>query len=69
MVSYYISQGFYVNLDFHSNYWQEAAAAPQYSFNNQSGWIANWSQLLKDILATPANKGYLLIDLINEPDG
>jgi len=69
MVNYYVSQGFYVNLDFHSNMNQDVGANRNESFANQTAWINNWATLLKDLVKTPANKGKILVDLINEPDG
>ena len=62
-------QGFYVNLDFHSNGFQDAGVSSNQSFANQTAWIANWKGLLTDLVKTPANKGKILVDLINEPDG
>lgn len=49
--------------------YQEQGAQSNYSFNNQAAWINNWAKLLKDLVKTPANKGKLLVDLLNEPDG
>lgn len=69
MCTYYISQGFYVNLDFHSNGFQDKAVKKNQSFADQNAWIQNWATLLKDLQKTPANKGKILVDLINEPDG
>lgn len=39
------------------------------SFGDQAAWIENWAKLLTDLQKTKANKGKLLVDLINEPDG
>lgn len=69
MCNYYISQGFYVNLDYHSNMNQDVGALRNESFANQTAWISNWASLLTDLTKTPANKGKILVDLINEPDG
>lgn len=69
MCDYYISQGFYVNLDYHSNMNQDVGTEKNESFADQAAWINNWATLLEDLLKTPANKGKILVDLINEPDG
>lgn len=63
------SQGFYVNLDFHSNGFQDQGVSSNESFANQTAWINNWKTLLTDLTKTSANKGKILVDLINEPDG
>ncbi len=52
-----------------SNMNQDVGANRNESFANQTAWINNWATLLKDLVKTPANKGKILVDLINEPDG
>jgi hypothetical protein len=48
---------------------QDVGALRNESFANQTAWISNWASLLTDLTKTPANKGKILVDLINEPDG
>jgi len=48
---------------------QDMGAPKNESFADQAAWINNWGILLKDLVKTPANKGKILVDLINEPDG
>lgn len=64
------SQGFYVNVDYHSNLFTDEVAHGDGSIYNQDTWISTWVQLLEAILqSVPAAAGRLLIDLVNEPDG
>lgn len=48
---------------------QDVGAPKNQSFADQGAWIQNWAQLLTDLVKTPANKGKILVDLLNEPDG
>lgn len=52
-----------------SNMYQDQGTKANMSFHDQGAWINNWATLLTDILKTPANKGKILVDLLNEPDG
>lgn len=49
--------------------YQDMASRKNESFADQGAWINNWAILLEDIQKTPENKGKILVDLINEPDG
>lgn len=63
-------QGFYVNVDYHSNKHTDEIAHGDGSIYNQEAWTATWVQLIETILRnTPSAQGKLLLDLINEPDG
>ena len=63
-------QGFYVNVDYHSNSYTNTLAHGDGSIYDQPTWTATWVQLITTILqAVPQAEGKLLIDLVNEPDG
>ena len=63
-------QGFYVNIDYHSNNYTNQIAGGDGSIFDKTTWTQTWVYLLETIVKTvPQAQGKLLIDLINEPDG
>ena len=63
-------QGFYVNIDYHSNNYTNQIAGGDGSIFDKPTWTQTWVYLLETIVkSVPQAQGKLLIDLINEPDG
>ena len=63
-------QGFYVNVDYHSNNYTNDVANGDGSIFDKPTWTQTWTYLLETIVkSVPQAQGRLLIDLINEPDG
>ena len=77
-VNYFVSQGLYVNIDFHSYglepIGQSAAAlgasGADFLPYTPVEFFSAWTNLVSLILDNiPAARGKLLLDLLNEPDG
>ena len=63
-------QGFYVNIDYHSNNYTNQIAGGDGSIFDKQTWTQTWVYLQETIVnSVPQAQGKLLIDLINEPDG
>ena len=63
-------QGFYVNIDYHSNNYTNQIAGGDGSIFDKPTWTQTWVYLLETIVkSVPQAQGKLLVDLINEPDG
>ena len=63
-------QGFYVNVDYHSNNYTNDVANGDGAIFDKPTWMQTWTYLLETIVkSVPQAQGRLLIDLINEPDG
>ncbi|KAK9822485.1 hypothetical protein WJX81_001062 [Elliptochloris bilobata] len=60
VVSTLANNGFYVIVDNHLSY--------DTTYQNGAQWAALWAQLLKDMIADPAVKNRVMIDIMNEPD-
>ncbi|EIE23035.1 glycoside hydrolase [Coccomyxa subellipsoidea C-169] len=63
VIKFYVDQGFYVNIDYHTT-------DPDYRLKDFNSFISNWTTLVTRVLTEiPEAKGRIVLDLINEPDG
>ncbi|CAL8465539.1 g5075 [Coccomyxa elongata] len=63
VVKYYVNQGFYVNIDYHTS-------DPDDRIHDFYTFVSNWTTLVTRVLTEiPEAQGRIVLDLINEPDG